>query len=340
VYEESRAARTLWAMVLAGAVVLLLVGGTSHPLIDTAGGTPPPGPGVTVWIAGADAGGELDPVSRRLARDLRVAGRHGGRRTLPGGTSAGVADFLSRGRGSGDDLLLVASGTFADIARDRSDPLVGEARDRARRALRLLPEAAVVGVVGDDPLVLAVPERSPIRTAAALLARAEGDPSRPVFGLAEDSWAKAALATLLRRTGLHGRLPYRVFPSAHEALLGLDGGTQDAVLAPRSALRDELRSGRLRAVPWPGPTPRSTLVLLAPPDLSARRVAALRAAARRVRARPGWRRTLLAAGLRPATADAPRGLARRLWREAAARQAVVDAVVRPAAPGTAPATSP
>lgn len=333
VRNESQLSRSLWAIVLT-VVVSIVVVSYARQALDGSSEAVGFGPSLTLWVAGADAGGQTVSVATQAASCWELNGHSATVGVLPGGSATAVAEFLNGVRGKPDELLLITSTTLADIAHDRHDPLLGdESRERAQRAQRMLANAPPIAILASDPLTLAVSARSSIRTTAQLLERIRDSPSQPLLAVAADSWLRGNLAALVQRTGVQGEVPYGVFSSSREALANLGEDEGQVVVAPYSAISTDLRDGRLRALPWPaadGRAPRAWLAILAPDGLRASEVSTLRAQARGLCAGTTWSRLLRTDGLRPVSPGTidlrsfvPDGI-----REAARLQTVAARVLR------------
>jgi hypothetical protein len=294
--------RTLWMMVLTVAVVLVVLSFARQPLLGGDGDASGFGAPLTLWVPSSQAGGQAEAVARQAAACWDSGGRSATVGVLPGSSSTAVADFLSRTHGSSSELLLLTSTTLSDIAHDSIDAPSSEAGESAQRAARLLARTPPITVLGVDALTLAVRADSPIHTTTQLLSLMRQDPSRPLLGVAEDTWLQGNLAALAQSADLHGQIPYSAFRSSREAVVSLDAGEVEVVVAPHSALYEDLRSGRLRQLRWPnsdGTPPHAWVAVVAPTGLSTAELATLRSQARRLCAGTSWTRLLHGDGLSP-----------------------------------------
>ncbi|HEY2570082.1 MAG TPA: hypothetical protein VGI27_01350 [Solirubrobacteraceae bacterium] len=300
---ESTLSRSLWTIVLTIVVFIVVVSYARQPLYGAGDEAVGFGPSLTLWVAGADSGGQTLSVATQAASCWGLHGHSTTVGVLPGGSATAVAEFLAGVRGKPDELLLITSTTLADIAHDQRDPLLGdESRERALRAQRLLVGAAPIAVLASDPLTLAVAARSSIHTTGELLQRIRNSTSRPLLDVAADSWLRGNLAALVERAGVRGEAPYGVFSTSREAITNVTGDREQVAIAPYSAVRTDLRSGRLRQLQWPaagGRAPRTWMAILAPSGLRASEVAALRSQARGLCAGSAWSELLRADGLSP-----------------------------------------
>jgi tripartite-type tricarboxylate transporter receptor subunit TctC len=310
VQDESQLGRFLWTALLTGVVVVVVLSFARQPLSGGDGQAAGFGRAVTLWVAGGEAGGLAEAVAQQAAGCWVSDGHTAQVGTLSGSSSAAVAGFLTREHGAAEDLLVITSTTLSDIAHDRSvaAPLT-EPHEHAQVANRLLANTAPIAVLGSDPLVLAVHAGSAIRTDAELLAQIRRASSPALLGVASDTWLQDNLAALVHGAGLHRELPYTVFGSSREALVSLEAGEIEAVLAPANAIRSQLRGGRLRELPWPswsGAAPRAWVAIVGPAGLSAGTIATLRSQASRLCAGAAWSELLRGDGLSPAPLSAAR----------------------------------
>ena len=320
-------------MVVLGSVVAIVIFSFARrPLFEGNGEASGFSHPLTLWVTGAEDGGQAEAVARQLAGCWQEDGRSVTVGVLPGGSSSAVLDFLDRVHDTPDELLLVTDTTLSDIARDRADRLLPEAQERARRALGLLADAAPITVLQGDRLALAVRAGSPVRTTPQLLALLRSQPSRPLFGIAADSWLEGNLAALVQGAGLHGDMPYGLFTSSRSAVLALDAGQTQAVLAPSGAIEEELGHARPRELAWPlegGHAPRTWVAVIAPTGLNAGAIATLREQAHGACASAAWSR-LREGGLATiAPAGGLGGFVSEGTREAARLQALAAQTLRP-----------
>jgi tripartite-type tricarboxylate transporter receptor subunit TctC len=245
-----------------------------NPFIAPTGSAAVPVPRVTLWVAGSVAGGDAALVARDTAAALQLRGTTTAVETLSGGSSQAVADFFTA-RGPGIPLLVVTNVTLADLAGDRADGLVPGAGMQAAVAQQLLRAAVPIGLLSTDALELGVPQRSPIRQPAQLLAAMRAAPAARLFGLPDDTWSRDELAALVQAAGVPGRTRFAAYPSGAEAVQALARGEVDTVLATRGALRAE----GVRRLAWPfggANAPRAWVALVAPPWLPRAEIATLR----------------------------------------------------------------
>jgi tripartite-type tricarboxylate transporter receptor subunit TctC len=304
--RESELSRFLWTLVLAVVIALVIASFAQHPLLGGNGQASGYQQQMTLWVASADPSQETERVVQQAANRWDTRTRIALAEVLPGGGSvADVASFLERVHGNPRDLLVVSSTTVADIAHDRAQGVASEVGLRARHAAAMLEHAPPIAVVCADPLLLAVPRDSPVRDLEAPPAAGSGSsPSTPLFSVANDTWETSNLAALVERYSLTGRIPYEVVSSARAAIVATTSGQASVVLAPRSEIRGELHSGRMRQLPWPrrqSAEPESWIAILGSIGLSRAQVRSLRAQARDLYGSSGWESVLRGDGLTPAS---------------------------------------
>ena len=227
-----------------------------HPFLGDTGDAATVDVHLTLWVPGTEAGGPSEAVAREAAASLQLTGRPATVKLVrTGGAAGAVANFLGGDAARSTDLLVVSSATVADLVRGRSDALFGDEALQAADAEALLRRARPLAVLAQDRLQLAVRMGSHLRSGAQLMAALRTNPRSHLLAVEGDAWTKVNLGRLVQRAGVPGRVPYRAFPSAGEAALGLESGDADVVLAPSSELRAEVAGGRLRVLPWPSGTP-------------------------------------------------------------------------------------
>jgi tripartite-type tricarboxylate transporter receptor subunit TctC len=332
VQGESQLGRFLWTIVLIAAVVVVVLNFARQPLSGGDGQAASFGRPVTLWVTGGEAGSLAETVAQQAAGCWASNGSAAQVGHIPGSSSTAVASFLTRVRGAPEDLLVITSTTLSDIAHDRAAAPLSEPREHARTASQLLTAAAPIAVLGSDPLVLAVRAGSAVHTDAQLLAQMRAATTRPLFGVANDSWLQDNLAALVNGSQLGRRLPYAVYGSSREAIVSLEAGEVEVVLTSADAIHGDA-GGHLRELPWPswsGGTPRAWVAIVGAPGLRARTVAALRADARRLCPGTGWTQLLRGDGLSPVSLSAAQlaGFLRAGVRDTDRLQTVAAHIVR------------
>lgn len=310
VHEEPLLIRSLWTIVLGAAVAAVVLNFARQPLFAGDGSASGLGQPLTLWVTGAEAGGEAEAVAHQAAGCWQVGARPVTVGVLSGEPSSAVATFLGQLHGASDDLLVITSSTLAKIAADDGTAIAPELREQAHRAIRLLESATPISVLGSDALTLAVPGSSPIHSSAQLLATIRQQPSQPVFGVADNPWLLGNLAELVQGAGLHGPMPYVLYDSSRQAVASVDSGAASVIVTQYSAIHAELRRGALRQLRWPafaGPPPHGWVAVVAPSGLSGREIARLRAQAGRLCTPSAWRRLVSSDGLSPVASSTGSG---------------------------------
>lgn len=330
--EESLVGRALWPLLLTGVVIFVVLNFARQPLAGGDGQALGSGRQVTLAVAGGEADGIAEAVARQAAGCWQSGGQPARVVTLHGGASAAVVDFLAQG-GAAANLLVLTSSTLSDIVRDSSGAPSSERGERARQAARMLARAVPIALLGSEPLAVVARASSPLHTVGGLLARLHREPTRPLFGVADDTWLQDNLAALVQGSGLAGRLPYTVYDSSRGALVGLQAGEVDAALAPSSTLLGLHDGASLRELPWPsaeGQPPRAWVAIVAPGGLSAAVQSRLRARASTLCAGSAWSHTLAQEGLAASHLDPAtlRGFVQAAERRTNQLQLVADRVVR------------
>ncbi|HEX3693198.1 MAG TPA: hypothetical protein VHU13_07630 [Solirubrobacteraceae bacterium] len=333
--SESRLDRSLWTIVVTVAAALVIANFAQRPLFGGDGEASGFGHPLTVWVTGTEADSQSRSIARQVAACWGPDGQPVDVGVLPGGSSAAVVDFLQDAHRASDELLLVTSGTLAEIAHQERAAPGSETRERAHLAARLLRHAPEVSVLGSDPLALAVRADSPVRSTAGLLGVLRERDNPPFVGVPEDAWLQGNLAALAQRAGVNGRMPFVAYRSSRLALASLRSGEIGLVLALRSSLASQLDGGgqaSLRALPWPaaGGDPRTWVGLLAPRGIATRQLGELRRQATALCPGGEWRRMLHSDGIAPALnrAVAPPRFATHGLVEATELQSLAARIVR------------
>jgi len=187
-------------------------------------------------IAPYAAGGGLDTITRTLAARLTTLwGQQVIVENRPGaGATIGTASFA---KSKPDGYTLLVASTPLGIAPVVYPNLAYEARRD------FLP----VSLIGTTPEVLVVNPGLGVSTAAELLAYAKKSSRKLNFGSAgSGTLAHLAAETFNRRAGLGGaHIPYK---GSNPALLDLIGGQIDWLFDTPSAVQQQVRSGKLRAL--------------------------------------------------------------------------------------------
>jgi len=333
VHEEPPLIRSLWTIVLIAAIAAVVLSFARQPLFGGDGSAVGLGRPLTLWVTGAESGGEAEAVARQAAGCWQVREHPATVGVLSGEPSAAVAAFLTRLHGAPDDLLVVTSSTLAKIAHDDGAAIAPEVREQAQHAIRLLEGATPISVLASEAVALAVPADSPIHSSTQLLAAMRESSMPPLLGVAANPWLQGNLAALVQGADMHGPMPYVLYDSSRQAVASIDSGSGGVIVTPFSAIHSELSHGAVRELPWPefaGPPPHGWVAVVAPPGLSGSEIASLRAQAGRLCTRATWHRLLHGDGLAP-VADSHEGFATFMHdglSEATRLQALAARIVR------------
>lgn len=303
--RESRLGRALWI------TLLVLLGGyvvsdfVRTPFLAPSGSAAVRPAQVTLWVPEGGAGDEASPIVVRAAAALELEGHTTSVKSIRGGSSEAVADFLSHPPEPGANLLVVTSATLADLAHDRRERLVPGAAEEAALAQELLRRAGPVGMLESAPLTIGVAPSSPLQSPRQVLAAIRSAPEQQLVAIADDTWSRVQLAALVQRAGVDGNVRFSVFQSGTEAAQAVESGRATMMLGTRGALRTEVRQGRLRELAWPfgaEHAPRFWVALVAAPALSPSRATQLRSWVAKLRTDRGWLARLREAGATPGIA--------------------------------------
>ncbi len=110
-----------------------------------------------------------------------------------------------------------------------------------------LKEFAPVILVGDSPLVLAVPEKSPFADLQALIAGARAKPDALAYA-SSGTATPGHLAAAALALGTQTRMVHAPYKGAGQAMSDLLGGHVDFFFSSASAVMPHINSGRLRAL--------------------------------------------------------------------------------------------
>jgi hypothetical protein len=287
--RESRLGRVLWSVFLVLLGSYVVADFVRSPFSTSPGAAAVRPAAVRIWTPAA-VGEEGGSVLEAAAAGLELSRHPTALRTISGGSTAALISFLSRPPGNGR-MLAISSATLADLAYDRHETLVSGVAEEAVLARALLRRARPVAILAEDPIEVAVGRRSPINDGSALLASLAADPEGQLFGIADDTFSRDELATLVAGAGVDGEVRFTVLQSV--GVEAIESGSARTLLAPRSVFRSD-DAGRLRDLGWPlpGPPPCSWMALLAPPGTPAGQVRRLRSWMSTVLAEPGWRAKL------------------------------------------------
>jgi tripartite-type tricarboxylate transporter receptor subunit TctC len=212
----------------AGAAALVAAGG-SHAAAW-------PARNVTVIVPYAPGGqGDVfarlvgDPLSRALGQPVIVDNR-------PGASGALGARFVAKAPADGYTLLLGQTGEVAINGTAMKNP-----------GYDALKELRAVALVGNAPLVLAVPSNSPFQSVSDLVRAAREKPGTIAYASSGTATpghlAAAALASGTKTDMIH--VPYK---GAGQAITDLIGGQVQFFFASASSITPHLQGGRVRAL--------------------------------------------------------------------------------------------
>jgi hypothetical protein len=305
--------------VLAAMLAFVAADFLRYPFIGSGEGrAAAPARDLTVLLPVGEAGSPFAADARALAGALDGRGQSARVERGAAGAARTVLDFAARDEVDGRRLLLFSSNSLAEIQRGVHQPASGDESAEAREALAELARLRPVAAVSADRTTVAVDAAEGGATFASLTARMRSRPRSRVAGIGADAASKAALAGMVSALGVHGKVPYRVYPSGADAALALSSGDVDLVVAPRSQTVAERRRGELRTLDAPG-VPLSPVwsVLLAPPSLDEGVGRTLGRRVARALAAPAWRRHSARHGvarLRIPSARLAGFLSRERWR--------------------------
>jgi hypothetical protein len=316
----------LWPILLAIVVALVVADFIHHPFIGgTRGDAAPRESDLTLWLARSEAGSANAATVRLAAGYLGKESETPSVGELEGGSAAALEHFAGRSSRRGVDLFAVTSTTLADLARDRHETLLPEARERAARAEGLLSEMVPVALLCEEPLRLLASRESRL-TSSSLRLGLVRRPWGRVFGVPDDAWIEGQFAALVQGSETPGGVPYSASPDPQNTLLSLAAGDVGVALVPGSEGGNSLRSGAARPIAWPDRKPPAAWVaLFARAGTPRPELHALRARARRLSAGRRWRHALVRNGRRPVdqpSAAALRSFLRTEERSAAQLQAL------------------
>lgn len=206
-----------------------------------------------------------------------------------------IADLVKEHAGDSRHLSIVSASIVPHELLANVAPRLGEATPVAR--------------LGSEAFVLAVAPNSPIRDGTTLRDRLEKDAGSLRFAAGSAIGSlEHQLAALVVRDVTHGTnaLVYAAYPTVADAIAGVASGQSSIVVGTYGALREALERGRLRALVVSSgqrlsgvevPTLRESRIdvafvdwalLVAPPRIATRDLAALRDSVVRAHDDPAW----------------------------------------------------
>jgi tripartite-type tricarboxylate transporter receptor subunit TctC len=189
------------------------------------------------WVVGYAAGGGSDIVARTVGEQMaRTLGRTIIVNNKPGAATNIAAEYVAKSKDFGNVML---TADFATLAANPS--LFAKLPYDAER------DFVPVGLLARFPLILVVPEKSPVKTWKDFVAWAKATPdgvnyASPGLG----SPHHLATELLRERTGLKlSHVPYR---GAAPAVQDLIGGQVPFGLIDSASVQQHITSGKLRAI--------------------------------------------------------------------------------------------
>ena len=182
-------------------------------------------------------GGQGDVFARILAERLGTEFKQSVIvENRPGASGAVGSRLVLRAPADGYTLLLGQTGEIA-------------VNPYAMKSLGYDPlrEFAPVILVGDSPLVLAVPEKSPYADLGALITAARAKPDALAYA-SSGTATPGHLAAAALALGTQTRMLHAPYKGAGQAMSDLLGGHVDFFFSSASAVMPHLNSGRLRAL--------------------------------------------------------------------------------------------
>jgi tripartite-type tricarboxylate transporter receptor subunit TctC len=189
------------------------------------------------WVVGYAAGGGSDVVARTVAEQMaRTLGRSIVVNNKPGAATNIAAEYVARSKDVGN---LVFTADFATLAANPSL--------FARLPYDPQKDFVPVGLLARFPLILVVPEKSPVRTWKEFVAWAQKAPDGTNYASPGLGSPHHLATELLReRSGLKlVHVPYR---GAAPAVQDLIGGQVPFGLIDSASVQQHLGSGKLRAI--------------------------------------------------------------------------------------------
>jgi tripartite-type tricarboxylate transporter receptor subunit TctC len=181
-------------------------------------------------------GGSNDVIARAIAP---ILGKRLGNSVIvenrPGAGGSLGADMVARAPKDGATLLLTSASLLTAAATQPRIPF------DATTAL------APVAMIGDGPMLLAVPGAAPYRTAAELIAAARAKPESIAYG-SSGVGSIGHLSTEVLADGAKVRMVHVPYKGASEALLGLGGDQIQMMITNYGSIVAALRSGKVRAL--------------------------------------------------------------------------------------------
>lgn len=255
--------------------------------------------------APAGAGGGWDSLARALQDTMMKAGavRNAQVLNVPGaGGTVGLAQFAQQAKGARDQLLVGGLVMVGAIITNKAPVTLDQ----------VTPIARLTG----DPLVVAVPKDSPIKSMADLAAAIKADVGKTTWAGGSAGGADHILAALITKAagGDASKVNYVAYSGGGEALAAMLGGQVTAGISGYGEWQGQIESGDLRALAISYPEPIEGIAaqplkaqgvdvemvnwrgVFAGPGISDADKAALAAAIDKAVKSPEWQETLKARG--------------------------------------------
>jgi tripartite-type tricarboxylate transporter receptor subunit TctC len=189
------------------------------------------------WVVGYAAGGGSDAVARTVSEQMgRTLGRVIIVNNKPGAATNIAADYVAKSKDFGNIMLT------ADFATLAANPALF-----AKLSYNPEKDFVPVGLLARFPLILVVPEKSPVKSWKEFLAWAKAAPEGVSYASAGlGSPHHLATELLKERSGLKfTHVPYK---GAAPAVQDLIGGQLDFALMDSASVQQYITSGKLRAI--------------------------------------------------------------------------------------------
>jgi tripartite-type tricarboxylate transporter receptor subunit TctC len=216
---------------LATMALLAIAAASGSPALA---GNYPERPVMIVTPSGAGAGPDVitriiaDRLSHEWGRQVLVVNR-------PGGGGLMAAQAVSAAERDGYTLYLPLSSTFVVLPETQT-----------KLPLDLRRDIVPIGLIGEQPMVIAVHPSLGVNTLAELIAVAKKRPGQLLYGAGRGSMPHLAGALFAHRAGIElGFIPY---PTASRALTDAIGGTLSLVVESAASVSGPINSGQLRAL--------------------------------------------------------------------------------------------
>jgi tripartite-type tricarboxylate transporter receptor subunit TctC len=153
----------------------------------------------------------------------------------PGGGGIVAAQAAATAQSDGHTLYVPIASTFVVLPETQ-----------AKMPLDLARDLAPIGLVGEQPMVIAVNPALGINTLADLITRAKGRPGEILFGAGRGTLPHLTGEMLRRRAGID--LAYIPYPANTRALQDAIGGTIHVFIESMAALSGPIQGGSLKAL--------------------------------------------------------------------------------------------